>query len=71
MQPHKIKAALIDKYGTLTAAAEALNVPLKKLSHCITHHRPYFAIRKQIAFALGKPVSDLFPPSKSEIRAAA
>jgi lambda repressor-like predicted transcriptional regulator len=71
MEPHEIKAALIGKYKTMTAAAEALDCSLKKLSHCITLHRPYFEIRKKVAFALGKPVKNVFPPSKSEQRAAA
>lgn len=68
MKPCEIKGALIARFGSVNAAANAFGVRVQELGHCMQMRRPYFNIRRQISAALGKPVRDIFPPSKSEHR---
>lgn len=53
MQPHKIKAKLIEREGSLSAVADKLGISRAKLSQVIHNHAALYELRKQLTKRYG------------------
>ena len=66
MTPSYRKYLVVEKWRTITAAAEALETSRSSLSYCISGKRVSPRLREKLAKALGKTVEEMFGDSSSD-----
>jgi len=65
MRSLEIKFKVIDKWGSITAGAKALETSRSALSYCISKKRRSPELREKLARELGMTVEELFGDSSS------